>query len=121
MEYLRDLANADPLARRWGRKCDLVMLLGLGNENYFIRVRGGAVASVDADDGRIRSWDFAIRGPKSAWDAFWAAVPAPTFHDLIAMRACGHITIEGNLRKFFANILYVKRLLELPRAKRDAA
>ncbi len=121
MEHLRELANADALARRWGKKCDLVMLLGVGDENYFIRVQAGAVASVDAADGKIRSWDFAIRGPKSAWEAFWATVPAPTYHDLIAMRACGHITIEGNLQKFFANILYVKRLLELPRAKRDAA
>ena len=121
MEYLRALANNDPLARRWGRNCDFAMLLGIGDETFSIRVKEGAVASIEAADGKIRSWDFAIRGPGSAWDAFWAAVPEPTFHDLIAMRACGHITIEGSLHKFFANILYVKRLLELPRTKRDAA
>ena len=121
MEYLRDLVNDDPLARRWAGNCDFAMLLGIGDEEFLIRVRDGAVAAVEAFDGRIRSWDFAIRGPQSAWKAFWAAVPEPTFHDLIAMRACGHITIEGSLHAFFANILYVKRLLELPRERRDAA
>jgi hypothetical protein len=121
MEQLRQIANADALARRWGKNCTFVMLLGVGDENYFIRVQDGAVASVEAADGRIRSWDFALRGAASAWQKFWEPVPPPTFHDPIAMRACGHITIEGNLHKFFANILYVKRLLELPRAARDAA
>ena len=115
MKQLMDLANRDCLARRWAKRAGFNMMLGVGDERYCIEVMGGEVVSISEVPAKLTSWDFAIKGPREAWQAHWAPVPAPTFHDIIAMRTAGHISIEGDLTGFFANILYVKRLLELPR------
>ena len=117
MKQLMDLANSDPVARRWAKNCAFDLLLGVGDEHHIIKVRDGQIAAVGDRPAKLTSWDFAIAGPAASWQAHWAPVPAPTFHDIIAMRTAGHITIEGELTGFFANILYVKRMLELPRTK----
>ena len=114
-------ANADPFARRWAMACNFDMVLDVGEGEQLISVRGGQVTEIRKLDNRLVSWDFAIRGPAGAWAKHWAPTPEPAYHDIIAMRTAGHITIEGNLQPFFANILYVKRVLELPRKKADAA
>ncbi len=115
MKQLMDLANRDSLALRWAKRAAFDMMLGVGDARHCIEVREGKVTAVSELPAMLTSWDFAITGPREAWQAHWAPVPAPTFHDIIAMRTAGHIAIEGNLTGFFANILYVKRLLELPR------
>lgn len=115
MKQLMDLANRDCLAQRWAKGAAFDMMLRVGDERYCIEVREGKVTAIRELAQKLTSWDFAIAGPAAAWRAHWAPVPAPTFHDIIAMRTAGHITIEGDLTGFFANILYVKRLLELPR------
>ncbi len=117
MKQLLDLANRDPLARRWAKNCTFDLMLGVGDEHYCLEVRRGQIEAVQERPAKLTSWDFAIAGPQSSWQAHWAPVPAPTFHDIIAMRTAGHITIEGELTSFFANILYVKRILELPRTR----
>lgn len=117
MEQLQSLANRDPLALRWGLGASFDMMLGVEDQRYRIQVANGTVHQIITLPDKLTSWDFAITGPIATWQAHWAPVPAPTFHDLIAMRTAGHIAIEGNLTSFFQNILYVKRLLELPRAQ----
>ncbi len=121
MQDLMERANADAFARRWAKGCSFDMVLGLGDGEQLVAVRDGTVVEIRKLDARLVSWDFAIRGSGEVWAKHWAPEPGPTFHDIIAMRTAGHITIEGNLQPFFANILYVKRLLELPREKADAA
>ncbi len=112
-----DIANRDPLARRWAKDGTFDLMFGVGDDHYHVEVRGGQIQDMRELPTKLTSWDFAIVGPTSSWQAHWAPVPAPTFHDIIAMRTAGHITIEGELTRFFANILYVKRLLELPRTQ----
>lgn len=115
MKQLKDLANHDPLARRWAHNCCFDLMLGVGDDLCAIAVRDGQISEITELAPKLTSWNFAIAGPRASWQAHWAPVPAPTFHDIIAMRTAGHITIEGELTSFFANILYVKRMLELPR------
>ena len=117
MKQLMDLANRDPVAQRWATNCTFDLMLGVADDRYRVEVRDGTIAAVRDLPSKLSSWDFAICGSRSAWQAHWAPVPAPTYHDIIAMRTAGHITIEGELTGFFANILYVKRVLELPRTK----
>jgi hypothetical protein len=64
---------------------------------------------------------FALRAPEEAWVAFWQPVPAPGFHDLIAMLKIGVLRIEGDQHPFMANLRYFKDLLTLPRAKAGGA
>ncbi len=117
MKQLMDLANRDPLARRWAKNCTFDLMLGVGDDRYRVEVRGGQIRGILDLPAKLTSWDFAITGPRSSWQAHWAPVPARNFHDIIAMRTAGHIEIEGELTSFFANILYVKRMLELPRTQ----
>ena len=117
MEQLQSLANHDPLALRWGKGCSFEMMVGVEDERHLMQIKDGHISQINVLPAKLTSWDFSITGPKAAWQAHWAPVPAPTYHDLIAMRTAGHIAIEGNLTAFFQNILYVKRLLELPRGQ----
>ena len=116
MKQLKELANRDPLAIRWAGGCRFTMMFAYGEACYRIAVEGGKVSTIEALDYRLHAWDFAVSGEEEAWQEHWAPTPRPTFHDIIAMRTAGHITIEGNLHPFLCNILYVKRLLELPRS-----
>ena len=120
MRDLMEMANADAFACRWAKGCRFDMMLDVGEGAELVSVREGKVAEIRKLDARLVSWDFAVRGPAEAWAKHWSDVPEPTYHDIIAMRTAGHISIEGNLRPFFANILYIKRLLELPRGKAAA-
>ena len=121
MQELIRLANADPLARRWACGASFDMIWGIGDDLYRLCIRDGLISELTATDHRLISWDFAIRGPRAVWQAHWQDPPPPNHHDIIALRTAGAITIEGNLKPFFANILYVKRILELPRFERIEA
>jgi hypothetical protein len=63
----------------------------------------------------MRSWRFALRGTAGAWRGFWAPVPAPGDHDLLALAKRGRLRLEGDLQPFMANLLYFKDLLAAPR------
>jgi hypothetical protein len=46
-------------------------------------------------------------------------VPAPGFHDLVALTRGGHAHVEGDLRPLMANLRYVKDVLTLPRGSEE--
>ncbi|CAN5450149.1 hypothetical protein BH09PSE6_BH09PSE6_18500 [soil metagenome] len=79
---------------------------------------------IDVDRGRIdwieaskplTPWDFSVQGSAAAWTRFWEPMPAPGWHDLLAMNKRGEFRIEGNLLPFMTHLQFVKDLLALPR------
>jgi hypothetical protein len=115
VQYIPDRANAN---QHWvwrGRSLTARCLVQIGATNFLLRIDSGFVAECKKGVPPLTAWDFAIRGSARAWDAFWQPVPAPGWHDLLALFKRGEMKLEGNLHPFLAHLQYIKDLLALPR------
>jgi hypothetical protein len=117
IERLAELGNADAWLVRRGRFLDVTFLVEVGQTPYLLRIHRGRIEAIDKGPHIMPRWCFALRATEEAWAAFWQPVPAPGFHDLIAMLKSGELRIEGDQHPFIANLRYFKDLLALPRAK----
>ena len=117
IESLPDLANARDSLVRTGRYCTTRFMIEVGETPWHVDVERGRVSGVVRGPLRMRAWTFAIRGPESAWRAFWSATPAPGFNDIFALARYGHARIEGDVGPLLENLRYVKELLALGRGR----
>ena len=113
---LAALANDKAWLVHRGRFLDVSFLLDEGEAAYLVRILRGRVEAVDQGPFVMPRWTFALRASQDAWATFWQPVPPPGFHDLIAMLKTRALKLEGDQHPFFANLLYFKELLALPRA-----
>lgn len=96
-----------------------------------IRVDIGRTAQwIQIDHGRLQCTrsmpllqpcTFSISAEPATWASFWLPLPAPGWHDLMALNKRGAMQFSGDLRVFLANLQWVKDLLSLPRATPDQA
>jgi hypothetical protein len=113
---LAALANDKTWLIHRGRFLDVSFLLEEGEAAYLVRIHRGRVEAVDQGPFVMPRWTFALRASQEAWATFWQPIPPPGFHDLIAMLKTRALKLEGDQHPFFANLLYFKELLALPRA-----
>ena len=119
IEKLPELVNNNEALIRRGRWLNDVFLVEVGEIQYLVHVAAGRVECVETGPFVMPSWTFAIRGSEATWTRFWQSVPAPGDNDLFALRKTGEMTIEGNLKPFMANLIYVKEVLAMPRVLDD--
>ncbi len=110
------LANDNAWLVHRGRCLDVTFLLEVGDTAYLVRIHRGRVEAVDKGPFVMPRWTFALKASQDAWATFWQPIPPPGFHDLIAMMKTRAMRLEGDQHPFFANLLYFKELLALPRA-----
>ena len=115
IDCLPALSAADPWFVRRGRYINVDFLVGIGRDEWLVRVREGRVEKAERSAFVAQSWDFAIRAGEEAWAQLWRPVPPPQRNDVFALMKHGLLRIEGNLHPFFANLLWFKALLALPR------
>ncbi len=115
VEHIPELVNQDPVLVRRGRLFNDTFLLGVGEDEFLIRVIDGRIASLEKGPLVMRPWTFGLRADADTWTKFWAPVPPPGFHDIFALLRKGRITLEGNLQPLMAHLLYLKLLLAAPR------
>jgi len=116
VERLGALANDKAWLVRRGRFLDVAFLLEVGDASYLVRIRRGRIEAVDKGPFVMPRWTFALRASQEAWAMFWQPIPPPGFHDLMAMIKTRALKLDGDQQPFFANLLYFKELLALPRA-----
>ncbi|MEQ8584616.1 MAG: hypothetical protein RLO01_05765 [Thalassobaculaceae bacterium] len=115
LERLPELVNDNaPLIRR-GRTLTGEFLVQADAVPVHIRVCEGRIDAVETGPFRMRSWRFAIKADASAWARHWEAMPAPGYHDVIAMTRLGVARLEGDLQPLMAHLRYVKEVLAAPR------
>jgi hypothetical protein len=114
---LADLVNADAGLVRRGRFLTTTFLVEVGDTAWLVKVVEGRIAAVERGPFLMRPWTFAIRAPAESWRKFWAPVPEPGFHDVLAMTRLGGARIEGDLLPFMAHLRYVKDVLAAPRGR----
>jgi hypothetical protein len=114
IEALPELVNADAAILRWGRRMHETFMVEVGDEQYLLRVDDGNL-SVEKGPFVQRTWRFAIRAKKEAWEKFWQNPPAPGWHDLFGLLRRGEVAFEGDQRVLMAYLQYIKLVLAAPR------
>ena len=117
IERLPELVNGNAALVRRGRYFSDTVLIEEGATGYLVRFEAGRVAAVTPVRTNLQSWTFAIRAAAEVWQRFWEPVPAPGYHDLIALLRYGRVKLEGNVQPLMANLIYFKLVLETPRAR----
>ena len=115
-EALPRLAAADADLARRGRFLSCEMELGIGALPLAVTIAEGRVSAVRRGPFLLKPYVFAVRAEPEVWQRFLEPVPAPGFHDLMALTKVGRARVEGNLVPFMGNLQYVKDLLALPRS-----
>lgn len=112
---LPELVNGNaPLVRR-GRTLSGEFLVQADDVPVHIKVSEGRIEAVEIGPFRMRSWRFAIKADAAAWTRHWEPMPAPGYHDVIAMTRLGVARLEGDLQPLMAHLRYVKEVLAAPR------
>jgi hypothetical protein len=115
IEGLARLVNDDPAIVRWGRRMNETFMVESGDTQYLLTVRDGRIEKLEKGPFTQRSWAFAIRARREAWEKFWQKTPAPGWHDLFALLRRGDVAFEGDQRVLMAYLQYVKLVLAAPR------
>lgn len=116
LEQLADQVNGDPSLVRRGRHFTGAFLVEARPRSWLVHVLRGRIERVDAGPFVMPSWRFALRADEATWQRFWQPRPAPGDHDLLALVRRGLMRFEGDLQPLMANLLYIKGVLEAPRA-----
>lgn len=112
---LPELVNDNVALVRRGKTLTGEFLVQADDVPVHIRVAEGRIETVETGPFRMRSWRFAIRAEASAWARHWETMPAPGYHDVIAMTRLGVARLEGDLQPLMAHLRYVKEVLAAPR------
>src|SRR5256885_79133 len=115
LEHLPEWVNGDAALVRRGRYLSATFLVEVGDTAWLVTVHEGRVTRVERGPFLMRDWAFAVRASAEAWRRFWEPVPAPGFHDLLAMTKFGHARVDGDLRPFRAPRAYGRALRPRPR------
>lgn len=101
------------------RRADFDMKVGIGSRELLVKVRDGAVQSIDdlATLRPLTAWQFSLSADAESWQRFWEPFPPAGWHDIFALMRNGKLRIEGNLHPFMAHLQLVKDLLASPRTK----
>lgn len=116
LEQLGDLVNDDAALVRRGRHFTGAFLVEARPRVWLVHVLRGRIERVEAGPFVMPSWRFALRAEEASWQRFWRRRPAPGDHDLLALVRRGLMKFEGDLQPLMANLLYIKGVLEAPRA-----
>ena len=111
IENLAEKANADALLIHRGRFIATRFLLGIGDEQWLIRILDGRVIDVARGPFVMARWTFALRASTEDWGVFWSPDPPPGYHDLFALIRFKRLAVEGDMHDFMANLFYFKALL----------
>lgn len=106
-------ADADLVRRGHFLTCDLE--IGVGATPLAVAIVEGRVTAVRRGPFLLKPSTFAIRAEAEVWQRFHEPVPAPGWHDLMALTKVGLAQVEGNLVPLMGNLQYVKDLIVLPR------
>lgn len=121
VERLPQLVNADADLVRRGAWVDLQFQIGVGTVSYYATIAGGRIAAFDRGPLLMRASRFSVQATEEAWRKFWAPVPEPGWHDLLALTKRGAARIEGDLHPLLANLQYFKDVLAAPRRVAEEA
>jgi hypothetical protein len=121
LEQLQAQVNGDARLVHRGRFVDTRFLVALGSEEWLVRIQAGRIERLERGPFVMPRWTFALRAERDDWMQFWQPLPAPGYHDLMALVKFGRLRVEGDQHPFMANLLYFKDVLGSLRAREATA
>jgi hypothetical protein len=119
LEQSFSAASKKPFLKRRGSFVSTTLLLGIGPDEYLVRIENGAIREVKHGPLLTPSVDFSVRASEDTWNAFWAARPAPGMNDILGLLKKGLMKFEGNLHPLMSNLFFFKEVLAGPRHQRS--
>ncbi|MCZ6501400.1 MAG: hypothetical protein O6945_02675 [Gammaproteobacteria bacterium] len=110
METLIKRLNTDDMLRRHGAYYTTQLSIVSGDDISRFDIKQGRVSKADRE---LPSSGFALVGSPEVWVKYCQDIPPPEYHELGAMLAMGHVTIQGDMYAMQSNFMFVRRLLEL--------
>ncbi len=107
-EQLPLLVAADVRLAHRARHLAVECLIEIGAVPFYAAIAQGRLEALERGPLLMRPWRFAVRAPAAAWLALWQPVPAPGWHDLMALAKRGEARLEGDLHPLMANLQYFK-------------
>jgi hypothetical protein len=107
--------NSDEHLAWRGRYVTADITVQIGSVPFLVRIQEGRIKECRRGLPLLCSTVFAVKGTTEAWAAFWENPPKPKWHDIFALTKFGHMSVEGNLQPFMANLQYFKDVLAVPR------
>ena len=109
---LQERTNANARLVHRGRFLNTVFLLEIGETAHLVHIHAGRVERIETGPFVMPRWSFALRASRETWEAFCHPLPAPGFHDLMALVKSRRLRVEGDQHPFMANLLYFKAVIE---------
>ncbi len=107
--------NADDHLVWRGRYLTADIMVQIGSVPFLVCIQEGRIIECRKGLPLLCSTVFSVKGTTEAWSAFWENPPKPKWHDIFALTKFGHMSIEGNVQPFMANLQYFKDILAIPR------
>jgi hypothetical protein len=120
MNAWQDEVNNDPVLPIIGKHFTSDFLLGFGEKEYLVSVRGGRIERITDDLGMETPWTFALRAPSESWEKFTQKVPPPMYNDIFAMAhpLHGSLVMDGDFKVMWQNVRastwMLARMREIP-------
>lgn len=111
LTHLSKCVNQDERLVWRGRHVDTTFLFQTSDDQYLITIHEGRIVSVRKGPFVQANWQFALRASHETWSSFWASLPRPGFHDLMAMIKFKHLKMEGDVYPIMSHLLYFKDVL----------
>ncbi len=116
IELIIDRVNGNQSLVRRGRWVNLAFVVGIGEDDYLVKVEAGRVVGIEPRALETQSGVFAVRADSNTWAEHWQAVPRRDYHDLWSMLPKGLARLDGDLLPLMQNLQYFKDVLASPRA-----
>ena len=110
MHELITRLNADEMLRRHGAYYTTRIAIVSGVDEYRLDIDLGKVSEASAN---APDCGFRLVASHDVWDKYCQDIPPPEFHELGALVASGHVSIEGDMYALQSNFMFVRRLLEI--------
>jgi len=118
LSTLVERANADSEFALHARFWNATVKLGIGDSNYRLDIRDGAVKSCGPWSGAIAG-DLAIVADDAEWAKLLEPVPPPFYQDLYAATIHHGFSVAGDTKNYCAYYPAVRRLIDLMRECRS--
>jgi len=115
---LAERANADGEFALHARFWNATVKVGVGDSNYRLDIRDGAVKACTPWAGTIAG-DLAIEAAESEWAKLLEPMPRPFYQDLYAATIHHGFSVVGDTKNYCAYYPALRRLIELMREGRS--
>lgn len=112
---MSDGVNSDEHLVWRGRYFNADIIVQIGSIPFLVRIESGRIKECRRGLPLLCPTVFSVKGETEAWAAFWENPPKPKWHDIFALTKFGHMSVEGNVQPFMANLQYFKDILAMPR------